>query len=407
MPWKEHGSGYTKKGAKPGKGGFIKDLGQYEKLKSTGMDKKKAAAIANSPHKIHRKSPLDKADHRILPEVAQRTKRMYLPKHAAAGLPKHIKRVKGVAVPLAMKHSKLMYDVSEGFTDLFKGAGGDIVRWTPEVGHGLGNGTRYAKQGRSGFKVTDAAKGPGHIHEATRGFKGGFQGGLRTQKTVLRQSMRMAGVRGPYADRMTNQARAGFKATKQRLGEQSPHPNTFRASAGAGTGAGRASGWAITHPNETIFGATAAAATANGYRAFHKQKELQRQRAQKAAATRRANQQKKQEGTTMAKSAFGIDHGEISKAARKTTTPPSTGRIVAAGLLAPFHGAVAGKKGYKLRSFGNELGGAAAGNVAGALAGAALKKPNVGRALGSAGSIGGAVGGMYRAQHRGYLKRER
>ena len=45
-------------------------------------------------------------------------------------------------------------------------------------------------------------------------------------------------------------------------------------------------------------------------------------------------------------SAFGVDHGEISKAEKKATT----GRYAAAYFAPGLHGAVAGKKGRKLRA---------------------------------------------------------
>jgi len=61
MPWQEHGSGYTKKGAVPGKGGFIKDPGQYEAVKRATGSKRIAAAVSNTPHQVHRKSVLAKA----------------------------------------------------------------------------------------------------------------------------------------------------------------------------------------------------------------------------------------------------------------------------------------------------------------------------------------------------------
>lgn len=48
MPWSEYGSGYTKKGSSPAKGGgFVRNPKQYEKLRGKGMSKQQAAAISN------------------------------------------------------------------------------------------------------------------------------------------------------------------------------------------------------------------------------------------------------------------------------------------------------------------------------------------------------------------------
>lgn len=111
----------------------------------------------------------------------------------------------------------------------------------------------------------------------------------------------------------------------------------------------------------------------------------------------------------MSLSAFGIDHGEISKATDPNTgKKPSAGRRVLASAYPVFHGAAAGKKGKKLRAVGNEYGGSLAGGTAGGLAGAALTR---GRALGVyGGAIGGGITGsqlgLNRNQKKGYLKRE-
>jgi hypothetical protein len=116
---------------------------------------------------------------------------------------------------------------------------------------------------------------------------------------------------------------------------------------------------------------------------------------------------------SMSVSAFGVDHGsEIAKAAvdPKTGKKPSAGRRVLAS--APYtnavHPFVAGKKGKKLRSAGNQIGGIAVGGLAGGLAGSALARGNpVGGAVGSlGGSIAGGQVGLNRNQRKGYLKRE-
>jgi hypothetical protein len=47
MPWKRVKGGYTKR-TKRGRGGFIKNPKQYEKLKKKGFSKRASAAITNS-----------------------------------------------------------------------------------------------------------------------------------------------------------------------------------------------------------------------------------------------------------------------------------------------------------------------------------------------------------------------
>jgi hypothetical protein len=114
----------------------------------------------------------------------------------------------------------------------------------------------------------------------------------------------------------------------------------------------------------------------------------------------------------MSVSAFGVDHGGISKADKKSSGNPSVGRMAAGGLLYPFHAAAAGRKGKKLRAVGNQVGGAALGALPGAAlmgAGVATKKPGMvfgGHYLGGAGGVAGAVAGTRRANRKGYFKPE-
>ena len=114
----------------------------------------------------------------------------------------------------------------------------------------------------------------------------------------------------------------------------------------------------------------------------------------------------------MSVSAFGVDHGGISKAERKSSGNPSVGRMAAAGLFAPVHAAVVGRKGKKLRAVGNQAGGAALGALPGAAlmgAGVAARKPGMamgGRLLGGTGAIAGGVAGTRRANRKGYFKPE-
>lgn len=92
-------------------------------------------------------------------------------------------------------------------------------------------------------------------------------------------------------------------------------------------------------------------------------------------------------------SAFGVDHGEIAKGYYKDMKDEkhaSHGRLATGALLPGFHGAVAGKRGKKLRSAGSELGGS--------LIGSAIPGPG--------NLVGGAVGTQYAAK-RGYYKKQK
>jgi hypothetical protein len=113
---------------------------------------------------------------------------------------------------------------------------------------------------------------------------------------------------------------------------------------------------------------------------------------------------------------WGVDHGdEISKADKYNGHgKPSAGRRTMAYVGQPFHGAVAGKRGKKLRATGNEYGGFALGSVGGstlgATLGAATGKPAIAGAAstigGLAGGIAGNQAGLNRNQRKGYLKKE-
>lgn len=112
-------------------------------------------------------------------------------------------------------------------------------------------------------------------------------------------------------------------------------------------------------------------------------------------------------GKSMTESAFGVDHGEIAKRDYGSNGPPTAGRLGAAGAFSGWHGAFAGKPGKKLRSFGNEAGGAMLGSMAGQVAGAAATRGRSTKAAIGTGLVGGAIGGMEgakRNQRKGYLK---
>lgn len=103
-------------------------------------------------------------------------------------------------------------------------------------------------------------------------------------------------------------------------------------------------------------------------------------------------------------SAFGVDHGDFSKAEKKATG----GRQATAYLFPGFHGAVAGKKGHKLRAAGTELGTQAGGAIAGGLVGGtvARKAPVVGSLMGTAGGAAGSIWGTQHAQKVGHYKKQ-
>lgn len=97
-------------------------------------------------------------------------------------------------------------------------------------------------------------------------------------------------------------------------------------------------------------------------------------------------------------SVWGVNHGdEVAKAdtKQKEATP---GRYATGMVFPGFHGAVAGRKGKKLRAAGNEFGLATVGGIAGA----GLTR---GSHLGTtAGQYLGAAGGVHRSQRKGYYK---
>ena len=110
-------------------------------------------------------------------------------------------------------------------------------------------------------------------------------------------------------------------------------------------------------------------------------------------------------------SAFGVEHGsgEVSKKKDKPSSGKmSTGRAVTGTLLAPYHGAVAGRGGKgKLKAAGSQVAGAYGGATLGAVAGG-LTRSSTGVRLGAAaGGAGGAYKATDIANRRGWLKAEK
>lgn len=102
---------------------------------------------------------------------------------------------------------------------------------------------------------------------------------------------------------------------------------------------------------------------------------------------------------------FKVNHDKVRKDAFNVVKKEgSGGRDVAAAVFPGWHGAIAGKKGRKLRSFGNETAGTIIGGAAGGVVGGALTG---GRALGAGAGVGamaGSVAGSRRNQRKGHLK---
>jgi hypothetical protein len=115
------------------------------------------------------------------------------------------------------------------------------------------------------------------------------------------------------------------------------------------------------------------------------------------------------------------EEGNVYALVEKADEPKaSAGRQVLGTVFPGGHGAIAGRKGKKLRAAGNEMGGSIAGSTVGAgaaygigraLRGGAIKNRRaaaglaaVGGALGAGGGYAGASLGTTRAQRKGYYK---
>lgn len=110
----------------------------------------------------------------------------------------------------------------------------------------------------------------------------------------------------------------------------------------------------------------------------------------------------------MAISAFGVDDSRLLSKADRDKRQYSAGRTAAAATFGGYHGAVAGRKGKKVRATANEAVGSLLGTYGGGAAGMLLarKNPLAGAMVGAGvGGAGGAVAGLRRNQRKGYLKR--
>lgn len=106
----------------------------------------------------------------------------------------------------------------------------------------------------------------------------------------------------------------------------------------------------------------------------------------------------------MSMSAFGIEHGEFSKAAdgvdeKHPYGKPSGGRRLAAAAFGEFHPAVAAKPGKKLRATGTSFG----ASTGLAMAGRMATRSAIG---GMAGSQAGYQLALNHNQNKGYMKPE-
>lgn len=101
----------------------------------------------------------------------------------------------------------------------------------------------------------------------------------------------------------------------------------------------------------------------------------------------------------MTVSVWGVEHGdEVSKRRDRGASSgnASAGRLIAGGVFSPIHGAVAGRKGAKLKASGSQWAGAATG----ALAGAAVSR---GKYAGPGAILGGAGATQY-GNKKGWYK---
>lgn len=106
----------------------------------------------------------------------------------------------------------------------------------------------------------------------------------------------------------------------------------------------------------------------------------------------------------MAHSAFGVDHGEVSKAEEKKA---SAGRHAAAQFFPGAHGLAAGKPGKALRAAGHELGGNLGGTLVGGAVGGLTRNPAAAGLGGIAGSTVGTSMGVSSAQRKGYYRAQK
>lgn len=110
--------------------------------------------------------------------------------------------------------------------------------------------------------------------------------------------------------------------------------------------------------------------------------------------------------TEMSTSYWGVEHGdEISKDFTKNKTPASAGRLATGAAFGGWHGAVAGKKGSKLKAFATPVVTANAGSLAGNAAAIATKGRGA-TALRVGGALAGGASGTVISQKRGWLKKQ-
>lgn len=102
----------------------------------------------------------------------------------------------------------------------------------------------------------------------------------------------------------------------------------------------------------------------------------------------------------MAESAFGIDHGDFSKA--DTQPKASAGRYAAGTAFGAYHSAFAGKKGKKVGAVGSSLGHSIGGAALGGALGAVTHKP----ALAGIGGYAGNAMAVRSNQAKGRYKPE-
>jgi hypothetical protein len=442
MPWEKTRGGYTK-AKKDGKGGFIRNPKQYEKLKEKGFPKDRAAAISNSSwtkghkHKVSKTlTPAQTARRkRVAADLGVASATIGLGTLAARGGEGALKRV---SRPGAARLADHIHQKTQ--TALI-------------VGTGVGS---IGALNSASINRTEAKR---HMSKASPTSVTATPTGKQTAKATLKQistgSMPQinAAVPGANATRKLSNTIGMSKGLKQGLKEGyklagSPAgPGRASARAGsltriAGRHAGAAghdfkagysrhihettkinAGLTTTGRNATYPGAFKAGSNTRRYAtpavvlggSYYGGKKMARRKYQVSKADRRFTGQTNTNPLHFPKHAVGTPVSQIAASVKPKPRPmPGTLKAVkiakadqyksagrtTLGTLTPAHGLIAGKKGRKLRAAGSELGGAVGGGLlGGAIAGAATK----GRAA-HIGAVTGGLGGAYGGVQHNYKK---
>jgi hypothetical protein len=157
------------------------------------------------------------------------------------------------------------------------------------------------------------------------------------------------------------------------------------------------SGGALLGAGAVTGGALGVAGSQRGVEAYHQHKINQRRRANRSKTVSKSN----------SVSAFGVEHPD--SIAKYDMSKPSKGRVATGAAFPGYHGAIAGKKGKKLRAMGREMGGAYAGSLGGSLAGLAVTGGRSRAASIGGGTVGGLAGaalGTASAHRMGHYQKQ-